>query len=437
MTNVLSLGGAKQPPHADAVRGAKNGRANDAATRLAKGRTAVTRMGGATHGPFQNDKRAETRGVGAGRTDGEVRLGSPWHATGARKTPRVGDPARWSVEARYGRDLPTNLGLFARHGVCTRSVVKPRALAMSRRTAHLVGVLAAALFVPACGEGPAAEPQTEDALINGRIANASELRSVVRIDEACTATLVAPRILLTASHCVRTPLGLVSPSYAPGRELSVETRKADGQLVLTKVKIEVTKVHPRLAAVCAAESNGQGCANSSAKAARDAPDIAIIKLAADLPNAAVTPISTAPPKLGELVSAAGFGCSDKATGGKYDDKLRAGPTPVVEATEAGHPGSPVTPATAANLAGVYLFTEGPSLHGRSDVAALCPGDSGGPAFRNGELGGLVLVGVSSSYTFPMGATATVPATNWFSRVDVFAKHEVFMWLEKEGAKFSR
>lgn len=138
------------------------------------------------------------------------------------------------------------------------------------------------------------------------------------------------------------------------------------------------------------------------------------------------------------MSAAGFGCSDKATGGKYDDKLRAGPTPVVEGDRGGAPRLASDPSHGRRiLAGVYLFTEGPSLHGRSDVAGLCPGDSGGPAFRNGELGGLVLVGVSSSYTFPMGATATVPATNWFSRVDVFAKHEVFMWLEKEGAKFSR
>jgi secreted trypsin-like serine protease len=99
-----------------------------------------------------------------------------------------------------------------------------------------------------------------------------------------------------------------------------------------------------------------------------------------------------------------------------------------------HPGSGLSAAETKNLSGVFVYTEGPALHG-NNVSALCPGDSGGPVFRK-TTEGMVLVGINSSYTFPPGKAA-VPATNWHSRVDVFAKYEIFSWLEKAGTTYAR
>lgn len=306
---------------------------------------------------------------------------------------------------------------------------------MRNRHLALVTTIGVSLAA-ACGcSSPSSEADGEDqtsALINGTEAEKGTLGSVVRVDENCTGTQIGPRLLVTASHCIRTPLGEVSPSYAAGREILIEARDSSGVLVGTKIRIVDAKVHPRLAEVCAAENGGAGCQGSSAVAGRDAPDVAILKLAADIPNATITPISTVASRPDDEIVTAGFGCFQNM-GGATDDKLRVGATTVLEPMEVAHLGAPLTAEKATSLSGVYLFTEGPGLR-RISYAGLCQGDSGGPAFRRGT-SGLVLVGVSSSYTF-MRNDSTVPATNWFSRVDVFAKNEVFAWLEKQGAKFA-
>jgi Trypsin len=275
-------------------------------------------------------------------------------------------------------------------------------------------------------------------LIGGQAAPFNELTSVVRIDEGCTATQIAPRLLLTASHCIRTALGAVSPSFAAGRLLTIESRDQRGTLRLVKLTIESAAIHPRLTEVCASENNGRGCTDSSAAAKRDAPDLATIKLAQPIPNSTVTPISVSAAKPDERIQVAGFGCTVRV-GGSTDDVLRAGTTRALEEGEASHSGAGMTIDESKALASVYLYTEGPALRSGSSVVGLCPGDSGGPAFRNADLGGLALVGVNASYTFmfPAGTTAGIPAVNWHARVDVFARYEVFSWLEKQGATFTR
>jgi Trypsin len=293
------------------------------------------------------------------------------------------------------------------------------------------------LLVLSCNTQQQNSSGAED-LIGGQPAPSNELTSVVRIDEGCTATQVAPRLLLTASHCIRTSLGGVSPSFAAGRLLTVESRDRNGALRLVKLTIERAAIHPRLTEVCTSENSGRGCTESSAASKRDAPDLATIKLAEAIPNSTVTPISVSAAKSGERILIAGFGCTVRV-GGSTDDVLRIGTTRALEESEAVHSGSGMTTSESKTLGSVYLYTEGPALRQGNGAAGLCPGDSGGPAFRTADLGGLALVGVNASYTFmfPAGTTSGIPAVNWHARVDVFARYEVFSWLEKQGATFTR
>jgi hypothetical protein len=90
--------------------------------------------------------------------------------------------------------------------------------------ALLVLVVPVAVGCASVTEDEATAKGQPSAIINGTLAPNSAFRSVVRIDEGCTATQIAPRLLLTASHCIRTPRGEVSPSYAKGRSLTVESR---------------------------------------------------------------------------------------------------------------------------------------------------------------------------------------------------------------------
>lgn len=309
-----------------------------------------------------------------------------------------------------------------------RAIVADVRFTSSRALVASMGLMAAA----GCGGSTPNGDSSSDALINGADAPHGSYGAVVRINDDCTATQIAPRFLVTASHCIRTSVGDVSGAFAPGHPLTVESRKPDGTLTLTKIPIASAKVHPRIKEVCAQENDGAGCEGSSAGAARDAPDIAIIKLAGDIPNATVTPISATPARAGELLIPAGFGCA--TGGGSTDDTLRIGTTPVIDSSEVAHEGSPVSADEAKQLANVYFYTEGPALHDHY-VAGLCPGDSGGPIFRKTATD-VVLVGISSSYTFRPNAAAT-PATNWFSRVDAFAKYEVYAWLANEGTTLAQ
>jgi hypothetical protein len=225
----------------------------------------------------------------------------------------------------------------------------------------------------------------------------------------------------------------VKPSFASGRDLTVESSDRSGKLQMSKIRIVSAKVHPRITEVCAAENGGDGCKGSSAAALRDAPDLALIKLAADIPNAAVTPISGTAAKVDEYLIPVGFGCIDRI-GGAYEDNARFGVAEVIAPGVVAHRGSGVSAAQATALSGVYVYTEGPALNDKH-LAGLCPGDSGGPLFR--QSGNVVaVVGVSSSYTF-LPDKLDVPATDWFSRLDTSAQHDVFAWLEREGATVTR
>lgn len=284
-----------------------------------------------------------------------------------------------------------------------------------------------------CGnaESESESPIVDDGeLIDGQLAAKGELGGVVRLDQGCTATLVGPRLVLTASHCIRTEAGAVGGGYAAGRTIAISVRKADNTLTEVDVKIVSAKVHPRITEICSKSP----CSGGAADAKRDAPDLAVIKIDRDLPGVTVMPIDLRPTFNGEKLRAAGFGCTDGAFSRKGDDdKLRLGDTKVVRPEVVAHRMSPVNLEEATDLANVYVYTAGPALG--TDAAGLCPGDSGGPLVRRNADGTGTLVGVNASYTFAYAnGDPGRPMTNWHARVDLAARHGVLDWLKAQGAK---
>ena len=174
--------------------------------------------------------------------------------------------------------------------------------------------------------------------------------------EQCTATLVAPKVLLTAAHCV--PAGAYAFQYNPSADADPFDFKAPGWVnAVGGIADPAYNGDP---------SNGH--------------DVGVILLGAA--PAGLTPIALGPaPAAGAQVRAVGFGLSDGVakTGTGTKREITISVTSVLP----------------------HEFVAGTDLHG------TCHGDSGGPIFE-----GSVLVGTTS-----YGDTADCRQSSHMMRVD--------------------
>src|SRR5476651_621500 len=173
-------------------------------------------------------------------------------------------------------------------------------------------------------------------------------RSIVMIVDArgdlCTGTAIARDLVLTAAHCVTAPIDYQVKAYQTGPSIYVRSIAR----------------HPRFD-------------SASYAASRATADIALLKLAARLPDI-VVPATLAPPRrvtVGETLTIAGFGVTAAGTArGLGQPRMAA-------LTVTGKPGSlqirlydGVTRGLRAGLGG-------------------CTGDSGAPAFDGAKVIGVV------------------------------------------------
>src|SRR5712671_1320906 len=204
-----------------------------------------------------------------------------------------------------------------------------------------------------------------EAIVGGGVPSAEGVgRSVVTIvgsrGNFCTGALIAPRLVLTAAHCVQ-----------PGAAYKIVEYGVDRQPQLQDVKS--VAIHPAF--------------NMQAMTAhRATADVALLQLEAPPKgkNASVLGVPQVPIVVGSQFTIAGIGVTIRGEGSS------GGTVRVAGLVAAGRPGS------------LQIRLVDPVGQGARDGLGACTGDSGGPVIEDRQ-GDAVIVGVVSWSTGPNGS----------------------------------
>lgn len=260
----------------------------------------------------------------------------------------------------------------------------------------------------------------EQGLVGGEQAAPGEWDSAIywgTNNGACSGSVVGPRHLLTAAHCVQVidfnvelMFGEVGPGFNRGASLSITNDKTlNAQTSYAVNTIERVDMHPVWQQVCA-----QGCPYNNATVSPFAPDLAVITLQNDIPTefkrARVLTGALLP---GVPVSIMGYGC-ENGVGQQSGplSRLKYFPTRTVDASYTQHLSSFISPRFSTLFERHYVITPGQDVH---QEASLCPGDSGGPLYLTDISQGEIVVGVNAYYTF-RSAGLGIATTNAHTRL---------------------
>jgi trypsin len=280
----------------------------------------------------------------------------------------------------------------ARHGV--------------RRTATLIAAIAllcSLVFATASGATAASNPKATASVIGGHNATVAQYPSLAYIEGvqatagyACTGTVVAPRVILTAGHCVE---DIESSSIVPPNEIGVAT----GVSNLTKIPLaNISEVVQVLAYPNFDPTKLQG-------------DAGLLILAAPVaapPIALATSADAALYEPGTELTIAGWGIDDRKSG-HAPNQLQAAQVPVEEAARC-----------KRGTKRFYPFFDPSRQVCTLDIPnfkiTACHGDSGGPAIATRADGTPVEIGVTS-----LGEGSCNPSSpGVFTRVD-----QISSWVQ--------
>jgi trypsin len=260
------------------------------------------------------------------------------------------------------------------------------------------GSIEGATALPSTGN-----PQASGSVIGGHNASISQYPALAYIEGvqatagyACTGTVVAPRVVLTAGHCVE---DIESSSIVAPNEIAVAT----GVSNLTKIpRANISEVVQVLAYPNFDPTKLQG-------------DAGLLILAAPVaapPIALATSADAALYEAGDPLTIAGWGIDNRTTG-HAPNQLQAAEVPVEEAarckrgTKRFYPFfDPTRQVCALDIPGFKITT--------------CHGDSGGPAIATNPAGVPVEIGVTS-----LGDGSCNPSSpGVFTRVD-----QISTWVQ--------
>ncbi len=203
------------------------------------------------------------------------------------------------------------------------------------------------------------------AIVGGGVPSAAGVgRSVVTIvgsrGNFCTGALIAPKLVLTAAHCVQ-----------PGADYKIVETGADNKPLLRDVR--TVAIHPAF--------NMQAILAHRATA-----DVALLQLeiSPSGKSAATLGVPQIPTVVGSRFTIAGIGVTIRGEGSS------GGTIRVAGLVATGQPGT------------LQIRLVDPLTQGARDGLGACTGDSGGPVFEDRQ-GGPVIIGVISWSTGPNGS----------------------------------
>jgi hypothetical protein len=304
------------------------------------------------------------------------------------------------------------------------------------RYQHINSLLIGSMVFIGCSTTPSglrdSASNGSDTLIGGTQAADSDFPSTLLILDGCTAAKVGDHQILTAAHCVHdTQKDTVDAGYVAGATIQVTTAKkvtpenrAEVSIRLTVVK---TEIHPQWLTDCT-----PGC-SVNVLGANVPSDVAVITVEEDTPAIPVATVDLDRVDQGESLAIMGYGC-DERLGKPYDyanRSLKYQTTKALGGEALAHPGSYIPPGDERfdKLMASYFLT--PGQKSDRNEASLCPGDSGGPVYRDDGTQSVV-VGVNAYYTFT--GNSGVSVTNWHTRLDQGSRFEIGAWLEALGVQ---
>lgn len=304
---------------------------------------------------------------------------------------------------------------------------------------HAIALFCLSTFPVGCAVQTSPAGQGEDStddsigLVGGNQASSSQFPATVHVLGGCTAARVGPRHLLIAAHCVQDhTTNQLRWDYQPGSVIEyTNAAKTDPATAYQRGTIAKTSVHP---------ARTQHWTNWAVNVLGEEvpPDVAIITLTRDVIGVQEASVDMRPVRLGETLTIMGYGCEAGVYGHKdyTANKLKFKTTYALPASATLHEGSYLWGAEDPRFErpdASYVITPG---GGRSVAeASLCPGDSGGPVYRNEGIE-KTIVGVNAYYSFKSAADdpAGVSVTNWHTRLDSESRFEVGKWLKGLGVR---
>ncbi len=210
----------------------------------------------------------------------------------------------------------------------------------------------------------------------------SGFKSSVHFNEICTASKISKDVFIIAAHCVvNFDRNQIKSEFAERSRISLRN-----SVVTSDVTIKKVLVHPLYLREMK-EREGY----YKLETGFEATDVAMVKINESTPQIPIAKLDFGTVLPNEKIWIGGYGC--EVSGNKSiphsTPKLKMALVSAIHPSQVKNKygnGSPISAAT-------YNFYTSGKMHDLKS-ASLCPGDSGGPVYRNGAV-----VGINSNYFF--------------------------------------